>query len=390
VGRPLLAFAIPTYNRAAELAELLATLEHELTGDELILVSDNASPDRTREVLDEAAGRGLPLLVHRQDENVGGVRNVHWLLENAPEADYVWCLGDDDRPGPGAVAEVVQLLREEHPAWLHLPHSWADETGRTVNASPVPAALERHSGSGDLYRAHGHWLTFLSASVVARDALRDAARSHPTDNAYAPLVWFFRAALDGVCLVPPARLVSGSAEISWSDRRAEYVTRHYVGLFDEAISLALSADEFATSLDHLYASDDFLRFWREQPVEELVVAVERFPASRLLRRFLWELGRGDPALVGRLDTAARSAGAAEASAELVADGEQRFGTGDTEGALGAFRQALLELPTSTAAWNDLGVALHALGRPGARDAFEQALALDPEDEDARANLAGID
>jgi glycosyltransferase involved in cell wall biosynthesis len=387
VERPLLSFAIPTYNRAAQLSGLLDALRDELTGDEVIVVSDNASPDSTQEVLREASD--LPLVVHRQAENVGAVRNLGWLLEHAPAADYLWCLGDDDRPEPGAVAQIVHLLREERPAWLHLPHCWVDDAGRIVNSSPVPAAVERYAGSGDLYRAHGHWLTFLSASIVERDALREAARAHPTQNAYAPLVWFFRAALERACVVPPRRLVFGSAEISWGERRAEIVTRDYVGLYDEAISLALSPEEFAASLDHLYASDDFLRFWRERPVDELVTAVERFPASRLLRRFLWELGRGDSALVERLDSAARSVGAADAADALVEEGERRFGAGDYQGALASFQAALGELPTSGTAWNDLGVALHALGRPEAREAFEQALVLSPGDGDARENLAGL-
>ena len=39
-----------------------------------------------------------------------------------------------------------------------------------------------------------------------------------TDNAYIPLLWFFRAGLDGPC-VAAAGLLDGGTEITWADRR---------------------------------------------------------------------------------------------------------------------------------------------------------------------------
>src|SRR5262249_46588213 len=152
------------------------------------------------------------------------------------------------------------------------------------------------------------------------------------------------------------------------DVRAEIVTRHYVGLYDDAVHLRLSADEFGHALDGLY-TESFLEFWRTRPRDELVDAVTRFPTSRSLRFFLFALARED----GRRewlevvrDASGRSGATAAARGALEA-GHGRFAQGDVEGAADLFQQAINEDPTLGDAWNDLAVALDALDRPGATD-----------------------
>lgn len=383
-----LTIAVPTFERAALLESLLGVLERELAGrdDVDVLVADNASTDATPAVLERFAS-SLPLRVQRHAENVGPLENVRWLLVNAPGA-HVWCIGDDDRPTPGAVARVLDLLEERDPVWLHLPHCWLRPDGAVADGSPVPAQVEEHAGAGDLYRAHGHWLTFLSASVLRSAEAARAAAEHPTENRYAPLVWFFRAAVGGRCLVADEVLVEGSDEISWSDLKAEIVTDHYTGLYDEAVGLELSPAEFAASLDTLYARDpQYLDLWRARPPVSLERALEAFPASRVLRQFLWLLARerGDRSGVERAARSADVAGAAARADALVAEGEAVYGQGDAARALALFEQAIGEAPAHVSAWVDLGVARHALGLPGALDAVEVALWNDPEDPEARAN-----
>src|SRR4051794_24783732 len=147
---PSLAVCIPTYNRAHVLGPLLERLRDE---DVTVLVSDNASDDDTPAVLERAG-----VAFHRQPENVGPLENVRWLLRNAPEADYVWLLGDDDTIVPGGIEHARALLRERRPAWLFCPHVWAHADGVPLHGSPCPAQVEEYRDAGDLYRAYHHWL----------------------------------------------------------------------------------------------------------------------------------------------------------------------------------------------------------------------------------------
>lgn len=389
---PFLGIVIPTYNRARQLGELLDRLDRELRecdAEVEVLVSDNASQDETAELL-QARLRTHPWLrAHRQPENIQARPNIAWLVENAPAADYTWIIGDDDLPLPGAVQFIVELLRAQRPAWLHLPHRWIDLDGHEQPGSTAPAQLQRFASPGEMYVAHHHWLTFMAASVLRTVELQRAARDLPTANAYHPLLWFFGAALGaGPCIVPDRYLVAGSLDISWTDRRAEILTLHFTSLWDEGLSADLSAEQFGRTLDGLYGSDGFdLGLWRTVGLDHLAEVVARFPQSRALRWtllvFARDCGRGD--LVAIVDQAARGDGAETTSERLVARGEQHFAAGDHEAAIGCFTEATRWLPTCTDAWNDHAVTTHHLGLDGARDYLEMALFIDPADQQALSN-----
>jgi glycosyltransferase involved in cell wall biosynthesis len=389
--RPLLAICIPTYNRAESLGRLLDRLHAEL-GDAtgaVVLVSDNASSDGTRELLVAAAARMPSLRAHRQPENVGAYANHVWLVENAPDCEYLWVIGDDE-PEAGAVAYVRELLEAHRPAWLHLPHRFVHPDGRVKVESRRPAQPEVHADAGRMWVAQHHWLTFLSASVVRRDALRSAAATSPTRNMFFPFVWFFEASLDGPCVVADRLLVTGSTDISWGARMAEAMTRHFIGLYDEAIHRRATPEEFGRTLDAHYTRDHYW-CWKEAGIDYLIETVRRFPHSRVLRRYLWTLGRElrDPRCAAEVAAASAAAGDDAAARTLVAEGEVVFGSGDAAGAAQLFTRALEAAPAYAEAWNDLAVALHAMGSEQARAAVATAVELDPADENAWQNHVAI-
>jgi glycosyltransferase involved in cell wall biosynthesis len=386
--RPPLAICIPTYARAGTLERLLSTLAAEAPGMP-VLVSDNASPDGTAEVLARAARRGLE--VHRQAENLGAIANIRWLLSHAPDAEHVWMLCDDDVPARGSVTAIRELVAAERPAWLHLPHRWVDAAGAVANRSPCPGALERHDGSGALYRAYGHWLTFGSAAVIRRDALAQAAERVETANAYAPLVWFVEAAGDGPCLVAPFVGVQAGTEITWADRVGEIVGGDYPALYDEVLSRHVDATAFAASLDHLYGSDWGADIWRTRSREQIADVLSRFPRSRVLRRIAVERAavEGDASALDELRAAISGDERAEASAlRLLA--ETAYADGAAGAAFDLLGSSVLADPLEAETWSDLGVVQHVLGRlQGALEALSIGLGIAPWHEDARANLDAI-
>ncbi len=75
--------------------------------------------------------------------------------------------------------------------------------------------------------------------------------------------------------------------------------------------------------------------------------------------------------------------------DLIAQGEAAFGHGDASAAAELFTRAVEESPALAEAWNDLAVALHALGSPEARAAVATAVELDPGDDTAWQNHVTI-
>ena len=111
-GEPLLSICIPTYNRAANLRSLFATLlplKRRFGEDVEFCVSDNASPDETRAVIEEFS-RPLGLRVVHQARNIGGTLNI---IEVAQLVRGRWgmFLGDDDELVSDALDELLRLLR---------------------------------------------------------------------------------------------------------------------------------------------------------------------------------------------------------------------------------------------------------------------------------------
>ena len=391
---PLLCICVPTFNRADHLANLLVCLQREIgTRDDVIVqVSDNASPDGTEAFLRDAAATLPWLRVFRQSENIGPFANLEWLIENAPPAHYLWLFGDDDVIVPGALETVVEILAAQQPSWLFLPHHWVDGAGQVVGGSPAPSAVQSFTAAGDMFRAYDHWLTFLSASIVQADALRAAMRATQAENAYAPLLWYFRAGLHGLCCVAPKHCVHGGQAISWLDRAHEYLTLHFTSLYDDGLKDGLTAQEFGAALDGLYRRDyDLIHHWRRIEIEKLAELLKRFPQSEGLRGYLWSLAveqRRDDVL-GAVAASAQATGADVLAAALVAAGEQAFASGDARTAAQRFMEAVACVPTLVEAWNDLAVVLHQLGLPEAATAIEMALFVAPDDADAQSNRVAI-
>ncbi len=113
---PLLTIAIPTWNRAAYLAlnlEQLHRLVAEISpGLVEILISDNASPDATRDVVDAAIAGGTPIRYLCNAENIGSDANIAQCFNEA-RGTYVLILGDDDLLIDGSLAMLVALLQRQ-------------------------------------------------------------------------------------------------------------------------------------------------------------------------------------------------------------------------------------------------------------------------------------
>lgn len=107
-ARPLLTIAVPSYNRAGCLRELLSVLTDQLRNEPRVefIISDNASPDETPAVVQEFVARGLCVRYIRNTQNIGPDANFLQCFEQA-RGKYVWLFSDDDLIVPGAVAKIL-------------------------------------------------------------------------------------------------------------------------------------------------------------------------------------------------------------------------------------------------------------------------------------------
>ncbi|WP_109451673.1 glycosyltransferase family 2 protein [Azospirillum sp. TSH64] len=137
---PLLSIVIPTYNRDSFLSTLLTELARQSAGLPAgtveVVVLDNASSDRTNSVCHDIAAE-LPCFRYiRNPVNIGADENVLRCPE-AGSGEWLWIFGDDDILHDGALARIVDLLRETSSDMVLLNYRQVHRDGLTLLAEKV-------------------------------------------------------------------------------------------------------------------------------------------------------------------------------------------------------------------------------------------------------------
>ncbi len=180
---PTLTIGLPVYNGEEYLTQALDALLAQTYTDYELIISDNASTDRTEEICRAYAERDPRIRYVRQPVNVGAGPNHNLLVPLARGKYFKWA-SHDDLYGPRLIELCVKEL-DEHPEVV-LAHSWdayIDDHGEVVmemdypldTANPDPAARLRSllhvPGGNDFY------------GVMRTDMLRRVGEHHSYYNA---------------------------------------------------------------------------------------------------------------------------------------------------------------------------------------------------------------
>lgn len=171
--RPKLSICIPTYNRAVFLRECLesviAAAGEDRTSVE-ILVSDNCSTDETPAILEQFSKRCGAIRVLRNQENIGGDRNILSVAASG-RGEYIWVLGDDDRLVQGAVRQVLEVLASSPDILVCNFSTHTKFFERTVCGRYFgPERMTVYNRRDDVLKNFGISLGFVSAVILRSDA----------------------------------------------------------------------------------------------------------------------------------------------------------------------------------------------------------------------------
>lgn len=143
-SRPLLSVTIPTWNRSQFLKKMVLSVttqaeRYGLVSDVEVVISDNASTDDTPSVVaDLQAQTPVRINYHRNDVNLGAIKNIVKTLELS--CGHYWMLyGDDDLMVDGALPLILNALRGHPEATLFI----FEQEGGIIKLSPTggPALL---------------------------------------------------------------------------------------------------------------------------------------------------------------------------------------------------------------------------------------------------------
>jgi glycosyltransferase involved in cell wall biosynthesis len=216
---PILTIAIPTYNGAKHLQETLDSIIPQLDDRIEVVISDNASTDGVETIIQRAQATLPSLRYFRNAENIGGDRNFDLAVERA-SGTYVWLFSDDDLMVEGAIARVLEVLRQ-HPDVCAVNVNYAvynaDLSVREQERS-LPLHDDVYCRDGNQFLATvGLAPIFLTSNIVRRESWLGGDRSTFIGSnwiQYATLMSFMRGC-SGYFIADPLIHLRGGA-VRWN------------------------------------------------------------------------------------------------------------------------------------------------------------------------------
>jgi abequosyltransferase len=224
-----LSICIPTFNRAAFLAQTLACIIDQLSEGCEIVVSDNASTDNTEAVVLESSRRCESIRYHKQQTNTGFDRNLDRAVDLA-RGEFCWLMPDDDRLKPGAVQAVLQAMRDDV-SLITLNVEFRDlSLSRVIQRGALGYTSDKVYEPDDLdslYLEVGTLHGYVGSIVMRRSVWLDRNRERYFGSGWIYLAMIYQARLPGKAVVIARPLVDmrlGNIQEWWS-RMFEMVMR---------------------------------------------------------------------------------------------------------------------------------------------------------------------
>jgi len=95
IKKPTVSIGMPVYNGEKYIREALDSLLSQTYSDFELIISDNASTDSTQAICEEYASRDSRIRYVRQAENMGGLYNFQYVLDEAAGEYFMWAAHDD-------------------------------------------------------------------------------------------------------------------------------------------------------------------------------------------------------------------------------------------------------------------------------------------------------
>ncbi|MEE8305755.1 MAG: glycosyltransferase family 2 protein [Gammaproteobacteria bacterium] len=134
---PMVSIGLPVYNGAAFLGAALDSLLGQSFEDFELIISDNASTDRTEAICREYAARDQRIRYHRQKENHGAIWNFNHVFGLSHGKFFKWAAYDDVCRST-FLAQCVHLLNNDpSTVWCHSQSGKIDSVGQELKYDGV-------------------------------------------------------------------------------------------------------------------------------------------------------------------------------------------------------------------------------------------------------------
>ena len=183
--RPLVSVGVPVYNGEGFLACALESLLNQTLSDIEIIVSDNASTDRTQAICEEFVRRDRRVRYVRRETNVGIPRNWNGLVHLAQGEFFKWASAND-YCAPSMLSQCVDVMQSDRSVVLCYGHTgFVDEANRPLRVYTGDADVTEGSPSERfLHVCDTLLLNSAQCGVIRRGTLQRTwmARHYPSGD----------------------------------------------------------------------------------------------------------------------------------------------------------------------------------------------------------------
>lgn len=131
--KPRVSIGMPVYNGYRFVTAALDAILAQTYEDFELVISDNASTDRTQEICQAYAAKDRRIKYYRNERNIGGHRNFNRVFELSTGEYFRWAT-HDDLCAPTAIERCIEVL-EENPAVVlcYTKTKLIDEQGKILD-----------------------------------------------------------------------------------------------------------------------------------------------------------------------------------------------------------------------------------------------------------------
>lgn len=253
---PLLSICIPTYNRAPYLDICLDSIYSQIGNNELIevVVSDNASPDTTPEVIAKYMALYSNMRAVRNETNIEGDPNIYYVT-TLGKGKFLKIQGDDDFFVDGKIMPLLNLLHH-HP-----------ECG-VIHISLIngirPAIF--NTGMNNFLAATSLYSGFITSVILKREDLEKVENPTLFMDSYFNHIYLQYSILKNnphFCIIYDSMFTYGAAPESQYSF-AEVYLNNYPTILNYFLGNGLSAEEIAKEKKQVLYSYTIPRFHRNK------------------------------------------------------------------------------------------------------------------------------
>ncbi|MEH1895476.1 MAG: glycosyltransferase family 2 protein [Nostoc sp.] len=171
-NQPRLSIGLPVYNGEKFIKEAIDSLLAQTFEDFELIISDNASTDKTEEICRAYAEKDKRICYYRNDQNIGCARNFNRVFKLSSGEYFKWA-AYDDLHAPDFIKKCVEVLDQDPSIILcHSQTYFIDEEGsflQNYNIKLKADALKPHKRFNELLTKH---LCYQCYGVIRSNALR--------------------------------------------------------------------------------------------------------------------------------------------------------------------------------------------------------------------------